>query len=165
MIKLNFKNNFSLPPGRPRLLYQLAGVVPSPLLLELLSCPLCSRALEGMELDLSDLEGSRGEAHTLHDFPQGGEGLGGRGRRRRKAGLGVGLGLGVKRASNRLVELGKGFRDRLKRIVDSKYFNRGIMISILINTLSMGIEYHQQVGLQGGGGGGGWRGRGGGVEG
>ncbi|KAM9391034.1 voltage-dependent T-type calcium channel subunit alpha-1H-like, partial [Salvelinus alpinus] len=130
--------------SRPRLLYQLAGVVPSPLLLELLGCPLCTRALEGMELDLSDPEGSRGEAHTLHDFPQGGEGRGGRGRRRRKAGLGVGLGLGVKRAGNRLVELGTGFRDRLKRIVDSKYFNRGIMTSILINTLSMGIEYHQQ---------------------
>uniref|UniRef100_A0A8C7IQ70 Voltage-dependent T-type calcium channel subunit alpha n=1 Tax=Oncorhynchus kisutch TaxID=8019 RepID=A0A8C7IQ70_ONCKI len=27
---------------------------------------------------------------------------------------------------------------------DSRYFNRGIMISILINTLSMGIEFHQQ---------------------
>lgn len=33
----------------------------------------------------------------------------------------------------------------LKRIVDSKYFNRGIMIAILINTLSMGVEYHEQV--------------------
>uniref|UniRef100_A0AAZ3Q8X9 Ion transport domain-containing protein n=1 Tax=Oncorhynchus tshawytscha TaxID=74940 RepID=A0AAZ3Q8X9_ONCTS len=102
------------------------------------------RLSDGMELDLSDLEGSRGEAHTLHVFPQGGEGRGGRGRRRRKAGLGAGLGIGVKRASNRLLDLGTAFRDRLKRIVDSKYFNRGIMTSILINTLSMGIEYHQQ---------------------
>ncbi|XP_066517733.1 voltage-dependent T-type calcium channel subunit alpha-1H isoform X3 [Hoplias malabaricus] len=32
----------------------------------------------------------------------------------------------------------------LKRIVDSKYFNRGIMFAILINTLSMGVEYHEQ---------------------
>uniref|UniRef100_A0A8C1CIR7 Voltage-dependent T-type calcium channel subunit alpha n=1 Tax=Cyprinus carpio carpio TaxID=630221 RepID=A0A8C1CIR7_CYPCA len=32
----------------------------------------------------------------------------------------------------------------LMRIVDSKYFNRGIMIAILINTLSMGVEYHEQ---------------------
>ncbi|MCI4393511.1 hypothetical protein PGIGA_G00158130 [Pangasianodon gigas] len=32
----------------------------------------------------------------------------------------------------------------LRRIVDSKYFNRGIMIAILINTLSMGVEYHEQ---------------------
>uniref|UniRef100_A0A8C7IJ41 Voltage-dependent T-type calcium channel subunit alpha n=1 Tax=Oncorhynchus kisutch TaxID=8019 RepID=A0A8C7IJ41_ONCKI len=30
------------------------------------------------------------------------------------------------------------------RVVSSRYFNRGIMISILINTLSMGIEFHQQ---------------------
>lgn len=38
-----------------------------------------------------------------------------------------------------------GFREKLKRIVESKYFNRGIMIAILVNTLSMGIEYHEQV--------------------
>ncbi|XP_047658687.1 voltage-dependent T-type calcium channel subunit alpha-1H [Tachysurus fulvidraco] len=35
-------------------------------------------------------------------------------------------------------------RGVLRRIVDSKYFNRGIMIAILINTLSMGVEYHEQ---------------------
>jgi len=33
----------------------------------------------------------------------------------------------------------------MKRIVDSKYFGRGIMIAILINTLSMGIEHYKQV--------------------
>lgn len=58
------------PSGRQRLLYQLAGVVPSPLLLELLSCPLCARSLETLELELGDLEGGRGEADGLHDFPQ-----------------------------------------------------------------------------------------------
>ncbi|CAG5097992.1 Oidioi.mRNA.OKI2018_I69.XSR.g15322.t1.cds [Oikopleura dioica] len=31
-----------------------------------------------------------------------------------------------------------------KRIVDSKYFGHGIMIAILINTSSMGIEHHNQ---------------------
>ncbi|KAI5090253.1 voltage-dependent T-type calcium channel subunit alpha-1H-like [Silurus meridionalis] len=35
-------------------------------------------------------------------------------------------------------------RGVLRKIVDSKYFNRGIMIAILINTLSMGVEYHEQ---------------------
>uniref|UniRef100_A0A8B9K6U7 Calcium channel, voltage-dependent, T type, alpha 1H subunit b n=1 Tax=Astyanax mexicanus TaxID=7994 RepID=A0A8B9K6U7_ASTMX len=35
-------------------------------------------------------------------------------------------------------------RTVLRRIVDSKYFNRGIMFAILINTLSMGVEYHEQ---------------------
>ncbi|KAK7930655.1 hypothetical protein WMY93_007050 [Mugilogobius chulae] len=35
-------------------------------------------------------------------------------------------------------------RMKLWAIVESKYFNRGIMIAILINTISMGIEHHQQ---------------------
>uniref|UniRef100_A0A670Y4D7 Calcium voltage-gated channel subunit alpha1 H n=1 Tax=Pseudonaja textilis TaxID=8673 RepID=A0A670Y4D7_PSETE len=45
---------------------------------------------------------------------------------------------------NRIAKLWKAFGNKLKRIVESKYFNRGIMIAILINTLSMGIEYHEQ---------------------
>ncbi|XP_048351510.1 voltage-dependent T-type calcium channel subunit alpha-1H isoform X1 [Sphaerodactylus townsendi] len=45
---------------------------------------------------------------------------------------------------SRVCRLWKAFGDKLKRIVESKYFNRGIMIAILINTLSMGIEYHEQ---------------------
>ncbi|XP_029805117.1 voltage-dependent T-type calcium channel subunit alpha-1H, partial [Suricata suricatta] len=36
------------------------------------------------------------------------------------------------------------FSGKLRRIVDSKYFNRGIMVAILTNTLSMGVEYHEQ---------------------
>lgn len=36
-------------------------------------------------------------------------------------------------------------RKKLWGIVESKYFNRGIMIAILINTISMGIEHHEQV--------------------
>uniref|UniRef100_A0A8D2MDG7 Voltage-dependent T-type calcium channel subunit alpha-1H n=1 Tax=Zonotrichia albicollis TaxID=44394 RepID=A0A8D2MDG7_ZONAL len=47
-------------------------------------------------------------------------------------------------ARNKVVKLWKAFGTKLKRIVESKYFNRGIMIAILINTLSMGIEYHEQ---------------------
>lgn len=38
--------------------------------MELLSCPLCARSLETLELELGDLEGGRGEADGLHDFPQ-----------------------------------------------------------------------------------------------
>uniref|UniRef100_A0A4W6C1G9 Calcium channel, voltage-dependent, T type, alpha 1H subunit a n=1 Tax=Lates calcarifer TaxID=8187 RepID=A0A4W6C1G9_LATCA len=113
---------FPLASGRQRLLYQLAGVVPSPLLLELLSCPLCARSLETLELELGDLEGGRGEADGL-----------GRSRRR-----------GVVEYKNGVVRAWVDFREKLKRIVESKYFNRGIMIAILVNTLSMGIEYHEQ---------------------
>uniref|UniRef100_UPI00398F13ED voltage-dependent T-type calcium channel subunit alpha-1I-like n=1 Tax=Pristiophorus japonicus TaxID=55135 RepID=UPI00398F13ED len=35
-------------------------------------------------------------------------------------------------------------RHKLTSIVESKYFNRGIMMAILINTISMGIEHHEQ---------------------
>ncbi|XP_071401108.1 voltage-dependent T-type calcium channel subunit alpha-1H-like, partial [Centroberyx affinis] len=59
----------------------------------------------------------------------------GRGRSRRR---------GAAEHRNRVVQAWVDFRDKLKRIVDSKYFNRGIMIAILVNTLSMGIEYHEQ---------------------
>ncbi|XP_056258532.1 voltage-dependent T-type calcium channel subunit alpha-1I isoform X1 [Seriola aureovittata] len=121
--------------SRQRLLYQLAGMVPSPLLLELLSCPLCARSLETLELELGDLEGGRGEADGLHDFPQGGDLRGRRGRSRRR---------GVVEYKNGAVRAWVDFREKLKRIVESKYFNRGIMIAILVNTLSMGIEYHEQ---------------------
>lgn len=42
-------------------------------------------------------------------------------------------------------ELWHDIRMKLWGIVESKYFNRGIMIAILINTISMGIEHHEQV--------------------
>lgn len=32
----------------------------------------------------------------------------------------------------------------VKRLVETKYFQQGILLAILINTLSMGIEYHDQ---------------------
>ncbi|XP_016094740.1 voltage-dependent T-type calcium channel subunit alpha-1I-like [Sinocyclocheilus grahami] len=41
-------------------------------------------------------------------------------------------------------ELWMEMRVKLRGIVESKYFNRGIMVAILINTISMGIEHHQQ---------------------
>ncbi len=37
------------------------------------------------------------------------------------------------------------FRKWLKVFVDGKIFQRGILLAILVNTLSMGIEYHNQV--------------------
>lgn len=35
-------------------------------------------------------------------------------------------------------------RRYIKRLVEHKYFQQGILLAILINTLSMGIEYHDQ---------------------
>lgn len=36
-------------------------------------------------------------------------------------------------------------RRSIKKLVEHKYFQQGILVAILINTLSMGIEYHNQV--------------------
>ena len=37
------------------------------------------------------------------------------------------------------------FRMAVRKLVESKYFQQGILGAILINTLSMGVEYHNQV--------------------
>lgn len=47
--------------------------------------------------------------------------------------------------SKQCQKLWSQIRKKLWGIVESKYFNRGIMIAILINTISMGIEHHDQV--------------------
>uniref|UniRef100_A0A671YMJ1 Calcium channel, voltage-dependent, T type, alpha 1H subunit a n=1 Tax=Sparus aurata TaxID=8175 RepID=A0A671YMJ1_SPAAU len=86
----------------------------------------------GEELEMRSLPVRRGS--TNGNGAGGGELRSGRGRRRR----------GVREYKNGVCRAWMGFRERLKRIVESKYFNRGIMIAILVNTLSMGIEYHQQ---------------------
>ena len=36
-------------------------------------------------------------------------------------------------------------RTKIQQVVDSKYFQRSILFAILVNTLSMGVEYHNQV--------------------
>ncbi|KAM8879115.1 voltage-dependent T-type calcium channel subunit alpha-1I isoform 2-T2 [Spinachia spinachia] len=53
-------------------------------------------------------------------------------------------GAGAISPTKRCRELWHDTRMKLWSIVESKYFNRGIMIAILINTISMGIEHHQQ---------------------
>ncbi|ELW64455.1 Voltage-dependent T-type calcium channel subunit alpha-1I [Tupaia chinensis] len=49
-------------------------------------------------------------------------------------------------------DLWREARAKLRGIVDSKYFNRGIMMAILVNTVSMGIEHHEQASVAAGGG-------------
>lgn len=39
----------------------------------------------------------------------------------------------------------KKFQNKVKVFVDGDHFTRGILVAILINTLSMGVEYHNQV--------------------
>ncbi|CAL4059400.1 unnamed protein product, partial [Meganyctiphanes norvegica] len=43
-----------------------------------------------------------------------------------------------------IVKIVRKFRNIIKKLVDHRFFQRGILVAILINTLSMGIEYHDQ---------------------
>lgn len=113
---------------------QMAGVEPTSLLFEVLGCPYCAQALENIDLDLADSDCSQSEGEVVHEFSHRARFRLGHSRRHKKL-----------EERGRLMRCWDNFRDRMKRIVDSKYFNRGIMIAILINTLSMGIEYHEQV--------------------
>ncbi|KAI1884599.1 hypothetical protein AGOR_G00228040 [Albula goreensis] len=120
--------------------FQLASTSSAPLCCDLMSCPYCARALENPDLELSDSDSAGSDADGAYEFTQdlchGNEGRPGRSRNQRHRGR--------IRDRNRVARCWEMFRTKLKRIVESKYFNRGIMIAILINTLSMGIEYHEQ---------------------
>ncbi|XP_055265075.1 voltage-dependent T-type calcium channel subunit alpha-1H isoform X4 [Moschus berezovskii] len=131
--------------------------LPSPqagtLTCELSSCPYCTSALEDPELELSDSDSGDSDSNGVYEFTQdvrhgdhrdpiqsppaaeapGAGGTRRRGPRRPAAGEQGGLG-----------RVWASFSGKLRRIVDSKYFNRGIMVAILTNTLSMGVEYHEQ---------------------
>ncbi|NWW77198.1 CAC1H protein, partial [Climacteris rufus] len=110
---------------------------------ELQDCPFCASLLDDPEFALSDSESGDSDSNGIYEFTQDlrhgdqrDQLQQQRGRRRRKK----------KKAKerNKVIKLWRAFGTKLKRIVESKYFNRGIMIAILINTLSMGIEYHEQ---------------------
>ncbi|NXA38373.1 CAC1H protein, partial [Eudromia elegans] len=127
----------------------LPGPAGGALTCELQSCPFCATILEDPELAFSesdsyDSDSNNGVYEFTQDLRHGDQRdqlqqqqqQPPRGRRRRKK--------KKPKESNRVARLWKAFGTKLKRIVESKYFNRGIMIAILINTLSMGIEYHEQ---------------------
>ncbi|XP_028616717.1 voltage-dependent T-type calcium channel subunit alpha-1H isoform X1 [Grammomys surdaster] len=130
--------------------------LPSPqagtLTCELKSCPYCASALEDPEFEFSGSESGDSDAHGVYEFTQDvrhGDcrdpvqqphevDTPGHGSERRRTPL---------RTASQPGGLGRlwaSFSGKLRRIVDSKYFNRGIMAAILVNTLSMGVEYHEQ---------------------
>ncbi|XP_048188579.1 voltage-dependent T-type calcium channel subunit alpha-1H isoform X2 [Perognathus longimembris pacificus] len=118
---------------------------------QLKSCPYCTSALEDPEQELSGSESGDSDTHGVYEFtrdvqhsdrrdpmrsPEDSVAPGSPQRPAQQQGAsGQPRGLGHMWAS---------FSGKLSRIVDSKYFNRGIMVAILINTLSMGVEYHEQ---------------------
>ncbi|XP_047399668.1 voltage-dependent T-type calcium channel subunit alpha-1G isoform X26 [Sciurus carolinensis] len=102
------------------------------------SCPYCARAGAG-ELEPADHEVPDSDSEAVYEFTQDaqhGDLRDPHSRRRRSQGPATEPGSVL--AFWRLI------CDTFRKIVDSKYFGRGIMIAILVNTLSMGIEYHEQ---------------------
>ncbi|KAM4024360.1 voltage-dependent T-type calcium channel subunit alpha-1H isoform 3-T3 [Anomaloglossus baeobatrachus] len=112
---------------------------PSQIICELQNCAYCSNLLENPELDLSDSDSCESDTNAVYEFTQDLR----HGDQRDHVQKAKTFRRKEKEA-NKICKLWEEFTNRLKRIVDSKYFNRGIMIAILINTLSMGIEYHEQ---------------------
>uniref|UniRef100_A0A8C5PV78 Calcium voltage-gated channel subunit alpha1 H n=1 Tax=Leptobrachium leishanense TaxID=445787 RepID=A0A8C5PV78_9ANUR len=111
---------------------------PGSIMCELQNCVYCANLLENPELELSDSESCESDTNGVYEFTQDLR----HGDQRDQ----VQKGKKIRKTEepNKLSKFWKEFTNRLKRIVESKYFNRGIMIAILINTLSMGIEYHEQ---------------------
>ncbi|XP_052016623.1 voltage-dependent T-type calcium channel subunit alpha-1I [Apodemus sylvaticus] len=108
------------------------------------SCPRCQheagRLPSGPGSTDSGQEGSgsggSAEAEANGDGPQSSE-----------DGVSSGLGKEEKQedgAARLCGDVWRETRAKLRGIVDSKYFNRGIMMAILVNTVSMGIEHHEQ---------------------
>ncbi|CAB1311830.1 unnamed protein product [Coregonus sp. 'balchen'] len=108
------------------------------------SCPYCAKALAG-ESEGTDGNETPGDSDSegIYEFTPDLQHRDRRDRRdsrqprKRQRKLGTTVG--------RVVRAWRLVCDTFRKIVDSKYFGRGIMIAILINTLSMGIEYHEQT--------------------
>ncbi|XP_029707010.1 voltage-dependent T-type calcium channel subunit alpha-1I-like isoform X3 [Takifugu rubripes] len=103
-------------------------------------CPQCATALS-----LSDGVGpvctEKDEADDGAVEETDGEGVSSSNKEKRREGAANHKGCCPRRTCK---DIWYGTRVKLWEIVESKYFNRGIMIAILINTISMGIEHHEQ---------------------
>ncbi|KAM6176049.1 voltage-dependent T-type calcium channel subunit alpha-1G isoform 20-T20 [Erethizon dorsatum] len=102
------------------------------------SCPYCARMGAG-ELEPGDQEMPDSDSEAVYEFTQDAQHSDLRdphSRQRRS--------LGVDAEPSPVLAFWRLICDTFRKIVDSKYFGRGIMIAILVNTLSMGIEYHEQ---------------------
>ncbi|NXB10006.1 CAC1G protein, partial [Cnemophilus loriae] len=98
------------------------------------SCPYCLTALAG-EAELSDNETADSDSEGVYEFTQDAHYSDQRDPQKGRA---------QARRARRVLAFWHVVCETFRKIVDSKYFGRGIMVAILINTLSMGIEYHEQ---------------------
>lgn len=131
--------------------------LPSPqagtLTCELKNCPYCASALEDPECEFSDSQSGDSDDNTVYEFTQDVRHGDHRDPIQPPSAVDTpGRGIMQRRAQRRVASGEQGglgrvwatISSKLRRIVDSKYFNRGIMVAILTNTLSMGVEYHEQ---------------------
>ncbi|XP_023794451.1 voltage-dependent T-type calcium channel subunit alpha-1G isoform X5 [Cyanistes caeruleus] len=98
------------------------------------SCPYCLTVLAG-EAELSDNETANSDSEGVYEFTQDAHYRDQRDPQRGRTGA---------RRAHLALAFWRVVCETFQKIVDSKYFGRGIMVAILINTLSMGIEYHEQ---------------------
>ncbi|XP_064423736.1 voltage-dependent T-type calcium channel subunit alpha-1G [Latimeria chalumnae] len=98
------------------------------------SCPYCVRTLNN-DSEVTDNETLDSDSEGVYEFTQDAHYSDQRDPQRSKPKV---------KKKNKVLEFWKLVCETFHKIVDSKYFGRGIMIAILINTLSMGIEYHEQ---------------------
>ncbi|XP_063265118.1 voltage-dependent T-type calcium channel subunit alpha-1G isoform X2 [Prinia subflava] len=98
------------------------------------SCPYCLAALAG-EPELSDHDSADSDSEGVYEFTQDAHYSDQRDPQRGRA---------PARRAHLVLAFWHVVCETFRKIVDSKYFGRGIMVAILINTLSMGIEYHEQ---------------------
>uniref|UniRef100_A0A8C8AM70 Voltage-dependent T-type calcium channel subunit alpha-1G n=1 Tax=Otus sunia TaxID=257818 RepID=A0A8C8AM70_9STRI len=98
------------------------------------SCPYCLKALAS-EAELTDNETADSDSEGVYEFTQDAHYSDQRDPQRARART---------RRASRVLAFWHVVCETFRKIVDSKYFGRGIMVAILINTLSMGIEYHEQ---------------------
>ncbi|KAM6473368.1 voltage-dependent T-type calcium channel subunit alpha-1G isoform 4-T4 [Liasis olivaceus] len=98
------------------------------------SCPYCTKTLANSP-EQKDHEAGDSDSDGVYEFTQDAHYSDQRDPQRWKA---------WGRNTIKILVFWKVVCETFRKIVDSKYFGRGIMIAILINTLSMGIEYHEQ---------------------
>uniref|UniRef100_A0A9J8B8R7 Voltage-dependent T-type calcium channel subunit alpha n=1 Tax=Cyprinus carpio carpio TaxID=630221 RepID=A0A9J8B8R7_CYPCA len=102
------------------------------------TCPYCAKSMANDSEGVDGNEMADSDSEGVYEFTQDAHYRDSRDSNRKKKKFALGA-----RAA-KVVHFWRLVCDTFRKIVDSKYFGRGIMIAILINTLSMGIEYHEQ---------------------
>ncbi|KAK7122565.1 hypothetical protein R3I94_019619 [Phoxinus phoxinus] len=101
------------------------------------TCPYCAKAMGNDSEAMDGNETADSDSEGVYEFTQDAHYRDSRDPNKKKK-----FALGARAA--KVVHFWRLVCDTFRKIVDSKYFGRGIMIAILINTLSMGIEFHDQ---------------------